>query len=303
MLLVCGGADDPNIRRLLARCRDRRVEVEAVVVGANAHPTVVWDLEDDRLLVAGRPIRPTGAFIRHDVFTNLADSRPASAYRASAWYSTVAAWVRAHPRVRALNARTDGGLLKAHVLMAARRQGLAIPRTLVTNDLAFLSNGGEPETRVVKPVTGGEYCQPLGPVLARTDRKRDVAAAPAIVQERLAGPDVRIYRVGERFLAFAIHSAALDYREDDRCRVVYLPRPPSGIVEKLRRLAAEFDLDFLAADFKHCAITGAVKFLEINTAPMFAAFDLASDGRISDAIIAHLTRGRGRSRPGSGPSR
>lgn len=297
MLLVCGGEDDPNIRRLIARCRDRRVDVEAVVVGTNSHPRVSWDLEDDRLLVDGRAIRPTSAFIRHDVFTNLADGRPASAYRASAWYSTLAAWVRAHRSVRTLNARVDGGLLKAHVLMAARRLGLAIPRTLVTNDLAALGKGGERETLVVKPVTGGEFCQPLGPVLARAERKRGAAAAPAIVQERLAGPDVRIYQVGTRMLAFAIHSAALDYREDDRCRVVYLPRPPSGIVEKLRRLAAEFDLDFLAADFKHCPTTGAVKFLEINTAPMFSAFDFASDGRVSDAILSHLTRGRSRRRP------
>lgn len=290
MVLVCGGDEDPNVQRLLDRLRGRRLEATAVLVGAGSHPSVVWDIQGDRLVVDGHPIRPAAAFIRYDVFTNLSDSRPSSAYRANAWYSTLMAWIRAHPRVRSFNARTDGSLLKAEVLVEARRNGFEIPRTLVTNDLKFLVEGVPVDEWVVKPVTGGEYCQPLGPMVAGAERKRDVAAAPAIVQERLVGPDVRIYRIGNTFAAFAIHSSALDYREDESCRLDYLPKPPAGIVGKLRELSDRLALDFLAADFKHCPLTGRLKFLEINTAPMFLAFDLASDGRITDAIISHLTR-------------
>lgn len=38
---------------------------------------------------------------------------------------------------------------------------------------------------------------------------------------------------------------------------------------------ARIGLDFAAADYKTCADTGKLKFLEVNTAPMFVAFDCA----------------------------
>jgi hypothetical protein len=34
------------------------------------------------------------------------------------------------------------------------------------------------------------------------------------------------------------------------------------------------------------------RFLEVNTQPMFAAFDKAADGRLCDAIIDHLSETR-----------
>jgi hypothetical protein len=52
-------------------------------------------------------------------------------------------------------------------------------------------------------------------------------------------------------------------------------------------------LDFAAADFKTCPETGRLLFLEINTGPMFAAFDQASDRAVSRALADLLSPGRG----------
>jgi hypothetical protein len=48
-------------------------------------------------------------------------------------------------------------------------------------------------------------------------------------------------------------------------------------------------LDFGAADFKTCPKTGRFLFLEVNSSPMFAAFDAASDGAVSRAIAESLS--------------
>jgi D-alanine-D-alanine ligase-like ATP-grasp enzyme len=48
-------------------------------------------------------------------------------------------------------------------------------------------------------------------------------------------------------------------------------------------------LDFGAADFKTDPDTGELIFLELNTSPMFAKFDLVSGGQLTAAIIQELT--------------
>ena len=45
------------------------------------------------------------------------------------------------------------------------------------------------------------------------------------------------------------------------------------------------NLDFGAADFKTSPDTGRYLFLEVNSSPMFAAFDAVSDGAVSKAIL------------------
>jgi hypothetical protein len=47
-------------------------------------------------------------------------------------------------------------------------------------------------------------------------------------------------------------------------------------------------LDFGAADFKRCPETGDYRFLEVNSAPMFSAFDRVVSGALSGAIVDWL---------------
>lgn len=288
---MAGGDADPNLRSLIAHLERARVPHVPLLVGASAHPVLHWDLERDALTIDGRRSAPRALFLRHDVFTHMSDGRPESASRAYAWFTTILAWAAAHPRARLLNRNHTAFVLKPQQLLAARRAGLAVPSTLISNDAAALDAlAGE---HIVKPVAGGEFTQSLAPVLASAPRRGNAFAAPAIVQQRLVPPELRVYRIGERFVSFHVAAGdALDYRSVTDARVDRV-RNDSRLVAGLRRLTDALRLDFAAADFKKDPRTGRMLFLEVNSAPMFVAFDTASGGAISRAIaraLAHRPR-------------
>jgi glutathione synthase/RimK-type ligase-like ATP-grasp enzyme len=174
------------------------------------------------------------------------------------------------------------------VLKLAQDCGLSVPETLITNDVARLASS---EESVVKPINGGGYCEPLTEVLERTSLKDGRAAAPAIIQQRLVPPEIRIYAVGDRCFAFNVISSELDYRSTQNCRVEFIEDGVSReLTDSFGKLLAKLGLDFAAADFKTCPTTGSLLFLEVNTGPMFAAFNHASDGKLCNAMLEYLTR-------------
>ncbi|HYK01760.1 MAG TPA: hypothetical protein VE974_08390 [Thermoanaerobaculia bacterium] len=286
-IVIAGGDADPNLESLGNQLERLGIPFLPMLVGASSHPRFHWNLENDELRFDGKRISPAALFIRYDVFTNLSDGgRPESAGRANAWYTAVASWAAAHDEVRLLNRQHSSHLLKPQQLMAARACGLAIPKTLVTNDLDQLARLNVAKS-VVKPVAGGDYCRELADVLPSTDERGRAAASPAIVQERLEPPELRIYRVGRTFLSFDVSSDALDYRTSNNTAVTFRKNEQT-LIAPLRKLMNVLRLDFGAADFKTCPKTGRFLFLEVNSSPMFAAFDAASDGAVSRAIAHYL---------------
>ena len=284
-VLVVGGADDPNLHALSDALVRRGAAHDLVLVGADSHPWIEWDLQRDTLILDGRPLDPTAAFVRHDVFTHLADGRAASANRAFAWHQSLSGWVLAHPSVRTFNRKNPGAANKPHTLVLARECGLEIPRTIVTNarDRALAACEGGPG--IAKPVAGGGLCRPLEQALAAADaRNEKVLASPAIVQAQLVAPELRVYVIGSCVLGFVVESAHLDYREVHDARVLPTTIDPE-LSNRLLALTQRMGLDFAAADFKTSADDGRPRFLEINTGPMFAAFDRAAGGGLTDAMI------------------
>jgi glutathione synthase/RimK-type ligase-like ATP-grasp enzyme len=290
-VLVAGGDADPNLGALLGALERRGVVHESLLVGAHAHPRVTWDLDEDELLVNGAGLRPRAIFIRNDVFTGLASRRPEPFQRALAWYTTIHGWAVAHPEVRINNRASALNVTnKPHALCLAREVGLDIPSTVVSNDFELLSHELEARPRVAKPVNGGDYTRELSEVLRAAPVLDSSLPAPAIVQERLVPPEIRVYRVGERFFAYQLVADALDYRTTAECKVVpfEVDDLPEGLTDKLRALTDRLQIDFGAADFKACPRTGRLLFLEINNGPMFAAFDAVSDNRLTDALVDFL---------------
>ncbi|HEX2834001.1 MAG TPA: hypothetical protein VHW00_13400 [Thermoanaerobaculia bacterium] len=285
-IAVAGGDTDPNLQSLLLALRRQKQRVLPLLTGASSAPTITWELASDALCFDGTPIRPAALFIRHDVFTNMSDGRPESASRAYAWFTAIASWAAAHPDVRLLNRHHNAQLLKPQQLVAATECGLEIPRTFITNDRRTLE-ALDVERSIAKPIGGGDYCRDLPSVLRETAWRGDAAAAPAIVQERLVPPELRIYRVGKRFLSFNIASDALDYRATNNVVVTPAANDPK-LVKPLGRLMDLLQLDFGAADFKTSPKSGRYLFLEVNSSPMFAAFDAVSNLGVSKAISDHL---------------
>jgi hypothetical protein len=290
LILVAGGDADPNLARLLRRMAARGLDHLALLAGAAAgSPRLTWRLDEDTLSVDGAAVSPTAVFLRHDVFAHLSDGKAESRARAARWHQAVLSWALAHEGVALLN-RGHGArqAAKPYVLHLARRSGLAVPETLVTSDAGAFE--AEAAGWIAKPVNGGEHTRPLDEALADGAWRRRCAAEPAIVQRRLVGPELRVYRVGPRWFAFALRSGALDYRTDPGVEVAAVPAP-DALTAPLGRLMDGLGLDFGAADFKACPETGRPLFLEVNSAPMFAGFDRVARGALCDAVLDWLAAG------------
>ncbi|MCA9694466.1 MAG: hypothetical protein KC636_33120 [Myxococcales bacterium] len=261
-----------------------------LLVGAEEHPRLTWDVAADRLSLNGRELWPRAAFLRYDVFAQLADPRPVVAARALAWYTTLCGWLAAHPEVLWLNRRAEQWTPnKLAMLTLARQVGLRVPSTLVTNDLATLRRI-DPADTIAKPVADG-HCVLLGEALADGRAIGDALARPAIVQERLVAPELRVYLVGDEALGFRVDSPHLDYRVHQQAKLTPVDPRPLGILERLCELGRSVGYDFGAADFKTDPRSGELVFLELNSSPMFAAFDRAADGRLCAAIVSALCPG------------
>ncbi|HEX2077525.1 MAG TPA: hypothetical protein VHG08_07440 [Longimicrobium sp.] len=289
-VLIAGGETDPNLLSLLRRARERDLPVLPLLTGPDRTPALTWDVQADTLLVDGREVRPGAGFMRYDVFHALADRRPSVSFRAQAWYTTLHGWMLAHDGVRMMNRRYAGQVNKPFMLSLAAACGLRIPRTRITNHLDDLERLPDAAGMIAKPVPGGGYTRMVGELLRTTDRRGGRSAAPAFVQQRLVSPEVRIYGVGGRFIPFDVISEKLDYRADGDARVE--PRPlhtiDSAVIASLARLMDRLGMEYGAADFKTDAQTGELVFLEINSGPMFVAFDRASGYAVSDAILDYL---------------
>jgi hypothetical protein len=298
VLLLAGGQADFNLDSIEERVRQRGIQAQVLRMGGDRTPAITWDFQADRLLLDGREAGFQAVFLRYDVFSVLADSRAATQFRSQAWHIALHGWLLAHPGVRMLNRRYRGESNKPYMLELARQVGLAIPRTVMTNELDEVERyAAEIGPMIAKPVPGGGYAQKVEDLLKKTERRGGRSAAPAFVQERLVPPEVRVYGVGagdrRRFVAFRVESTELDYRADDDSRVVHLPieEVDEAVIAGLGRLMDALEMDYGAADFKADAATGELRFLEINSGPMFSAFDAASDFAVSDAILDWLVPG------------
>jgi glutathione synthase/RimK-type ligase-like ATP-grasp enzyme len=288
-LLIVGGDSDPNITALLAAVGRGGVTAFTLLFGKDSHPALTWEIVSGRLSLDGEALGFDAAFVRHDVFTALQDGSQSSQYRALAWYTAITGWLAANPQVFIFNRRNLNHVTnKPLVLKLAQDSGLAIPETLITNDFQEVARFVVEQQKIVKPVNGGGYCEALDEVADRTQLREGRAAAPAIVQRRLVPPELRVYAVGGNYFGFNVISPELDYRTTQNCRLEYVAQLPTELTTAFASLLEKLGLDFAAADFKTCPDTGRLMFLEVNTGPMFAAFDRASEGRLCDAMVTAL---------------
>jgi hypothetical protein len=285
--LIAGGAADPNITALLAAFARRGVAVQPLQVGAEL-PAIAWQPVGGALVIDGTPRTPRAMFLRHDVFGPMRDPDPRLAASAAAWTAALVGWLLANPEVRSPNRGMWSSVnSKPAALVLAHQLGLAIPDTLVTNDRAAAAAFLAGRDKIAKPVAGGDLARPLDDAIAMASRRDGPFAAPAIIQERLVPPEVRVYVIGGQTFAFEVRSPHLDYRAANDAEVVALDAAPVGVTAPLVQLAAALGLEFCAADFKTAA-DGSLRFLEVNTSPMFARFDQAAGGRLCDALVEWL---------------
>jgi glutathione synthase/RimK-type ligase-like ATP-grasp enzyme len=287
-LLLAGGENDPNLVALKNAANKAEVECVELRIPSGESPAFCWNPEEGAPRLSGRELKPSAAFIRYDAFASMRDPRPEVNSRALAWYQTVMGWLLSEPRIRIFNRDVSQiAMNKPASLVCAREAGLQIPATLVTNEVKKF-DAEKLDSLVAKPVAGGDYCYPLANAVGKTELRGGLAATPAIVQKRLAAPEVRIYVVGQSAFAFEVRSSSLDYRVNQDAELVLLPEVPKEI-SGLRKLMSRLRVGFGGADFKTDPDTGQLLFLELNTSPMFARFDQVSGGQLCEAMVRELT--------------
>ncbi|MEI9886818.1 MAG: hypothetical protein WDN08_10025 [Rhizomicrobium sp.] len=281
MLLVAGGQHDPNIGWLLGRVLARRIAFVDLLNGPGLRPDASYDLARRRMTLNGRPLRPRGLFIRHNVFLEAYPDKAEAQAEALNWFYFIRGWACADPAIRCFNRNGGGENNKIENLHAAAAAGLRLPRTLIG---CTAPPGAVP--RIRKPVAGGELTEALS-----AGRAADPATRwrPYFHQPKLRRPELRVFVVGKRTFGCALSSDHVDYRDDDKTALEPAP-VPKDVGRGLLKLCARLRLDFAAADFM-LDREGRYRFLEVNTQPMFIAFDKALGGAIADAIIDHLTGG------------
>lgn len=324
-LLVAGGSADPNLSRLVEVAGGLGIPLADGRHPLTESPGFCWELgtgKDDCFpSLNQQPLEAAGAFIRYDVFSALSGEAgdpggpsATAAQRAAGWYQAFYGWLLATPTVRLFNRQAlPISASKPATLVWAQQVGLPIPPTLLTNEQTVLERvaregiqppketmareiaGGaareraiaQPSKGIAKPVAGGDFCYPLSQLLATAEFRQGHGATPALVQNRLVAPEVRIYIVGDRAFGFEMRSPSLDYRMKQDAQVIALGQRPKETA-LLKTLMQKLNMDFGAADFKTCPQTGRLMFLELNSSPMFVRFDIAAKGALCQAIVETL---------------
>lgn len=283
-ILIAGGAKDPNLLALYHAARARNISVLPLFVEAGHRQAIHWGLGSGELQVNDSIVSPQACFLRRDVFHA---GKELAEHSSRAWYALITGWLSAHPEIRWLNRQYAFRFTnKIDMLRRAALHGLKIPVTLITNKLDFEQH--ELHQFVAKPVAGGGYCMNLTESLAGSNRVENLGASPAIVQSKISGSDVRIYRVGDGFFGFRIRSEEVDYRRTVNREIENMERLDPAIVRKLKTLMDSLGMDWGAADFKQCDDCGKLYFLEVNSNPMFSAFDKVAEGILTNAILGFL---------------
>lgn len=284
-MIVGGGADDFNLLRLIEIAQKAGVDVLPVLQSRDAEPRFSWDHPTGALSIDGEAIEARALFQRYDVFTDPPGSGK-GLDRPSGWHTSLFGWGMSQPDVRLFNRALDGQAgLKPYTLTCAAAAGLAIPKTLISNDRASIEAFGK--DAIVKPVAGGAYTRTVGKALAQAQVTDGLMPMPATIQEKLVYPEYRTFVIGRSLHVFRLFSQYVDYRPAQDNSMDYLGSefPCSETVNALLALLDRFGCDYCACDFKSDPGTGAPVFLELNSGPMFAAFDQTADGALCKAIV------------------
>jgi ATP-grasp ribosomal peptide maturase len=276
-VLVLSGPDDATARAVIAELRRRGAAVAAVDTGD--FPT--------RLRLAARIAGPAGWSTRLEGLDGeLAevdlDSVSGVLYRRPTRFKVPDGLSDAEQVYAVSEARYGlGGLLasldalwlnepgcvaraeyKPLGLQVAARAGLAVPRTLITNDHAaaveFAKDvGGGVDGRVVCKTLSSIVLQQDGTATLTYTTPVDIAAAdPAqiaatahLFQERVDKTlDVRVVLVGQRAFGFAVHSDSdagrMDWRTDYPALSYSIIDPPPEVVAAMRSYLHAFGLTF-----------------------------------------------------------
>ncbi|MDQ3910255.1 MAG: hypothetical protein M3305_00395 [Actinomycetota bacterium] len=186
---------------------------------------------------------------------------------------------------------------KGFQLVAARKEGLRVPQTVMTNDpRAVRALAAEGTPLIYKRI--GAAPRPLTATKALTTadlgRLDTLPNCPALFQERIdARFDIRVTAIGADLYATEIDSQAgespLDWRYDHT--VGFRPHAlDQGVSERLRSLMRRLSLAYGAIDLR-LTLEGEYVFLEVNPSGQYLFVELLTGVPLSERMAEFLARG------------
>lgn len=176
--------------------------------------------------------------------------------------------------------------MKPLMYRVLQQAGVPVPEFAVGCDLAaaahFVERHGE--RVVIKPLMGGEVH--VADFNYLRDHHEEVDKRPLLLQRRICGRSLRAYVVGDQVVAAAevVHGDVVDWRTDVRDLVpVDLD---SAAARAVRRAVRVLGLLFAAVDVEEDKESESPWVIDVNPAPMFAAFE----GRTGVDVAGQLAK-------------
>ena len=180
---------------------------------------------------------------------------------------------------------------KPFQLQLIAEEGLAVPRTLVTNRPNDVLSFRRRHRRVIYKSISGVRSIVRELDESALDRIENVRSLPTQFQAYVEGIDVRVHVVGDRCFATEIASDATDYRyahQDGEPAALEAADLPPAVQERCVALAARLGLPFCGIDLRRQPDGEHVCF-EVNPMPAFSYFERESGQPIAAALVDLLT--------------
>ncbi|MBX2860934.1 MAG: hypothetical protein KTR14_06850 [Vampirovibrio sp.] len=180
---------------------------------------------------------------------------------------------------------------KGHQLQLLSRNGLRVPKTLMTNDPKAVPPFYEAcdGKMIYKPIRGGAHTQQIKPEDMAPERLKELDKSPVQFQEMIDGTDIRVYLVGDALFAAEMQTQALDFRDDPQVNITPITLP-DGVASDCHTLAKTLGLVFSGIDLRR-STTGEYVFIEGNPSPMFLHFEAVTGYPISASLVEMLVKG------------
>lgn len=299
--MLIGSPIDAHVAAINEALRERGVD--AVVVDTLSFPDGVRISLTERLdsiSVEGRLLgRPAAVYLR-DIYTHpLGFGVDVVAEMEQDWRRTLVAFREKAQMLYPLLSRWcemgvpvynppsgDWRRSKAFQLAVLERAGIPVPKTVWTNDPEEVRRFAQGRRVVYKPVAGGAATRELGPEDLTDGRLRALRGAPVTFQELLEGDNYRVYSLdGEIVGCLRVVASALDFRQNEE--VVEEATLPDEILEQCLTAADLIGVRWAGIDLRADA-GGTLRFLELNSSPMFLGFDARAGTKILDALVDRL---------------
>jgi predicted ATP-grasp superfamily ATP-dependent carboligase len=211
----------------------------------------------------------------------------------SAVHDSLTRWCEITP-ARVVNRITAMGSnnSKPYQLQLIRKQGFAIPKTLVTNDPELVREFLSQHKQLIYKSISGE--RSIVQILQDEDLRRldHIRWCPTLFQEFIEGMNVRVHVVGTEVFATKVATQAIDYRYAESQGhdepMLDALAPPDDLAQRCVRLCQALGLAFAGIDFK---ITPGdqVYCFEVNPSPAFSYYEDHTGQPIAYALARYLS--------------